>query len=234
MTGTNDRPLHHPGRRVPLFQVGGLKAFQDRRDRVLPAYAFPPITNHPLSGNTIDTPNSKTKGDLIEAKIIHELTARGCHVSSPFGDNATYDLVVEDPDGTSIASSAKRPGRVPPGSSASPPTPRPPSTANITRPRTMGRSTRSWSVTHRTSRSSGPTSTRRPNRRWTSAMAPPSTTPRSLGARLRAGRGDPAEPGLNGPTYMVPPRQGRGIGCERSTLGLAPEGSQRCASLGKP
>ncbi|MDZ7701419.1 MAG: group I intron-associated PD-(D/E)XK endonuclease [Halobacteriales archaeon] len=45
-------------------------------------------------------PNSKTTGDLTETKVLHELVARGCNASIPFGDNAKYDLVVEDETGT--------------------------------------------------------------------------------------------------------------------------------------
>jgi len=51
-------------------------------------------------GANISGPNSKTKGDLTETRVIHELVARGCIVSIPFGDNSKYDLVMEDPHGT--------------------------------------------------------------------------------------------------------------------------------------
>ncbi|MDX1746185.1 MAG: group I intron-associated PD-(D/E)XK endonuclease [Halobacteriales archaeon] len=44
-------------------------------------------------------PNSKTKGDLTESMVIHELISRGGQVAIPFGDNAKYDLVVEDQAG---------------------------------------------------------------------------------------------------------------------------------------
>lgn len=41
-------------------------------------------------------PNSKTIGDTTETAALHELTRHGYPVSVPFGDNAKYDLVVDD------------------------------------------------------------------------------------------------------------------------------------------
>jgi hypothetical protein len=40
--------------------------------------------------------NTKDRGDETEAKVIHELIARGYSVSVPFGDNDKYDLIVDD------------------------------------------------------------------------------------------------------------------------------------------
>lgn len=40
--------------------------------------------------------NSKTKGNLGEIKIASEFIKYGCMVSFPFGDNARYDLIVDD------------------------------------------------------------------------------------------------------------------------------------------
>ena len=40
--------------------------------------------------------NSKDVGDETEARILHELIASGFSVSLPFGDNDSYDLVVDD------------------------------------------------------------------------------------------------------------------------------------------
>ena len=40
--------------------------------------------------------NSKTKGNLGEIAVAHEFMKWGCTVSFPFGDNARYDLVIDD------------------------------------------------------------------------------------------------------------------------------------------
>lgn len=40
--------------------------------------------------------NSKTKGNLGEIAVAHEFIKWGCTVSFPFGDNARYDLVIDD------------------------------------------------------------------------------------------------------------------------------------------
>jgi hypothetical protein len=40
--------------------------------------------------------NSKDVGDATEAAVLAALTASGYSVSVPFGDNDSYDLVVED------------------------------------------------------------------------------------------------------------------------------------------
>ena len=40
--------------------------------------------------------NSKTKGNLGEIAVAHEFIKWGCTVSFPFGDNARYDLIVDD------------------------------------------------------------------------------------------------------------------------------------------
>jgi hypothetical protein len=58
------------------------------------------ITNQLRPGDTIETSNSKTKGDVTETKILQELVARGYFVSIPFGDNTSYDLIAEGPEGT--------------------------------------------------------------------------------------------------------------------------------------
>lgn len=42
---------------------------------------------------------SHRKGDLTEAVVIAELKRRGIPVSTPFGDNERYDVVVETEDG---------------------------------------------------------------------------------------------------------------------------------------
>ncbi|SDG10461.1 group I intron-associated PD-(D/E)XK endonuclease [Halorientalis regularis] len=39
--------------------------------------------------------NTKDTGDTTEAQIIHALIARGYSVSIPFGDNDSYDLIVD-------------------------------------------------------------------------------------------------------------------------------------------
>ncbi|AQL42420.1 hypothetical protein BV210_06700 [Halorientalis sp. IM1011] len=39
--------------------------------------------------------NTKDTGDTTEARIIHALIARGYSVSIPFGDNDSYDLIVD-------------------------------------------------------------------------------------------------------------------------------------------
>ena len=39
--------------------------------------------------------NTKDTGDTTEARIIHALIARGYSVSVPFGDNDSYDLIVD-------------------------------------------------------------------------------------------------------------------------------------------
>lgn len=41
-------------------------------------------------------PNSKRRGDATESRVIHELVTAGHDVAVPFGDNAKYDLVVDD------------------------------------------------------------------------------------------------------------------------------------------
>ncbi|SEO65971.1 PD-(D/E)XK endonuclease [Halorientalis persicus] len=43
--------------------------------------------------------NTKDRGDTTEARIIHALIARGYSVSIPFGDNDSYDLVVDSTPG---------------------------------------------------------------------------------------------------------------------------------------
>ncbi|WP_435066326.1 group I intron-associated PD-(D/E)XK endonuclease [Halobaculum sp. EA56] len=43
--------------------------------------------------------NSKDTGDVTEARSILELTSAGYSVSVPFGDNDSYDLLVEVDDG---------------------------------------------------------------------------------------------------------------------------------------
>jgi hypothetical protein len=40
--------------------------------------------------------NSKSKGNLGEIKVASEFIKYGCMVSFPFGDNARYDLIVDD------------------------------------------------------------------------------------------------------------------------------------------
>lgn len=40
--------------------------------------------------------NTKDRGDETEAKIIHELISRGYSVSTPFGDNDKYDVILDD------------------------------------------------------------------------------------------------------------------------------------------
>jgi hypothetical protein len=40
--------------------------------------------------------NSKSKGNLGEIKVASEFIKWGCTVSFPFGDNARYDLVIDD------------------------------------------------------------------------------------------------------------------------------------------
>lgn len=40
--------------------------------------------------------NSKRKGEISEAVVISELLKRNLTVSVPFGENARYDLVVDD------------------------------------------------------------------------------------------------------------------------------------------
>lgn len=42
--------------------------------------------------------NSKSKGNLGEIKVASEFIKWGCTVSFPFGDNARYDLIVDDGD----------------------------------------------------------------------------------------------------------------------------------------
>jgi hypothetical protein len=43
-------------------------------------------------------PNTKAVGDETEARILHELVARGHSVAVPFGDNDRYDLLVDTGD----------------------------------------------------------------------------------------------------------------------------------------
>lgn len=43
--------------------------------------------------------NSKSKGNIGEAKVLARLVELGCGVLLPFGDNERYDLVVENPQG---------------------------------------------------------------------------------------------------------------------------------------
>lgn len=40
--------------------------------------------------------NSKAKGNLGEIAVAHEFIKWGCTVSFPFGDNARYDLIIDD------------------------------------------------------------------------------------------------------------------------------------------
>ena len=40
--------------------------------------------------------NSKSKGNLGEIKVASEFIKWGCTVSFPFGDNARYDLIIDD------------------------------------------------------------------------------------------------------------------------------------------
>lgn len=42
--------------------------------------------------------NSKSKGNLGEIKVASEFIKWGCTVSFPFGDNARYDLIIDDGD----------------------------------------------------------------------------------------------------------------------------------------
>ena len=57
------------------------------------------MRHHRWSVGIISPRNSKTKGDLTEVRIIHELVKLGGIVSVPFGDNTRYDLLVEDRSG---------------------------------------------------------------------------------------------------------------------------------------
>jgi hypothetical protein len=41
-------------------------------------------------------PNSKRRGDATESRVIHKLVTAGHDVAVPFGDNAKYDLIVDD------------------------------------------------------------------------------------------------------------------------------------------
>lgn len=61
-----------------------------------PHSPFSTRTNQARPGDIIQPANSKAKGDTIESKVIHELVRRGYLVSIPFGDNSSYDLVVDD------------------------------------------------------------------------------------------------------------------------------------------
>lgn len=40
--------------------------------------------------------NSKSKGNIGEIKVASEFIKWGCIVSFPFGDNARYDLIIDD------------------------------------------------------------------------------------------------------------------------------------------
>ena len=42
--------------------------------------------------------NSKSKGNIGEIKVASEFIKWGCIVSFPFGDNARYDLIIDDGD----------------------------------------------------------------------------------------------------------------------------------------
>ena len=42
--------------------------------------------------------NSKSKGNLGEIKVASEFIKWGCTISFPFGDNARYDLIIDDGD----------------------------------------------------------------------------------------------------------------------------------------
>lgn len=43
--------------------------------------------------------NTKSIGDLGEAFVLAECVKRGLNICTPFGDNAKYDCVIEEPDG---------------------------------------------------------------------------------------------------------------------------------------
>jgi hypothetical protein len=43
--------------------------------------------------------NTKDVGDTTEARVLHALIARGYSVSIPFGDNDSYDLLVDSASG---------------------------------------------------------------------------------------------------------------------------------------
>lgn len=56
---------------------------------------------HQVIGSNPVTPsnynmNSKTKGDITEAKFITIFLSKGWSVSLPFGDNQRYDMIVDD------------------------------------------------------------------------------------------------------------------------------------------
>ena len=44
--------------------------------------------------------NTKSLGDLGEAFVLAECIKRGLNVSTPFGDNAKYDCIIEEVDGS--------------------------------------------------------------------------------------------------------------------------------------
>lgn len=50
---------------------------------------------------------SHRKGDLTEAIVITELKRRAIPVSTPFGDNERYDLVLESPEGRMLRAQVK-------------------------------------------------------------------------------------------------------------------------------
>ena len=43
--------------------------------------------------------NTKNIGDVGEAIVLAETVKKGLNISKPFGDNAKYDFIIEEPDG---------------------------------------------------------------------------------------------------------------------------------------